>query len=118
MSAHVFDLHASRREPFDRLQIDLVPPESGVYVIYDLAGPVYAGRSRRDIRRRLRSHLDGSGNRNVALARRTGALQSLSFTYCCLPASEHADVERVLIASLGVAKYANLRREGLYEDEL
>jgi len=39
----------------------------------------------------------------------------LTFTYCLLPSTEQADVERLLIAALGVAKYANLRREGLYE---
>jgi hypothetical protein len=118
MSAHVFDLHPSKREPFNRQHVDTVPSASGVYVIYDLAGPIYAGRSRSDIRRRLRSHLDGSGNRNIALAKRIGALQSLSFTFCCLPSSAQADVERVLIASLGVAKFASLRHEGLYEEDL
>jgi hypothetical protein len=49
---------------------------------------------------------------------RIGASSSLTFTYCLLPPTEQADVERLLIAALGVAKYANLRREGLYEESL
>ena len=114
----MFKLDPSHRLPFDGKSIDAVPRGSGVYVIYDLAGPIYAGRSSVDIHRRLRSHFDGTGNRNLALARRVGARSSLSFIYCLLPTSEQADVERVLIAALGVAKFANLRREGLYEDSL
>ena len=114
----VFRLDASHRLPFDRTNINAVPRRSGVYIIYDLAGPVYAGRSSVDIHRRLQSHFDGTGNRNLALARRIGAGSSLTFTYCLLPSTEQADVERLLIATLGVAKYANLRREGLYEESL
>jgi hypothetical protein len=50
----------------------------------------------------------------LALARRIkDAGASLMFTYCLMPRTEQADVERVLIAALGVAKFANLRREGL-----
>ena len=114
----VFRLDASHRLPFDRINIDAVPHGSGVYIIYDIAGPIYAGRSRVDIHRRLQSHFDGTGNRNLALARRIGAGSSLTFTYCLLPSTEQADVERLLIAALGVAKYANLKREGLYEESL
>ena len=61
--------------------------------------------------------IDGDGNRNLAMARKVGGA-SLTFTYCVLPATEQADVERILIAALGVANFANLRREGLYEDQL
>jgi len=114
----VFMLDSSHRLPFDKTNVDAVPRSSGVYIIYDLAGPIYAGRSRVDIHRRLQSHFDGTGNRNLAAARRIGAGSSLTFTYCLLPPAEQADVERILIAALGVAKYANLRREGLYEDGL
>jgi hypothetical protein len=89
-----------------------------VYIIYDLAGPIYVGRSAVDIHSRLQSHFDGTGNRNLALARRIGASKSLTFTYCLLPSREQADVERLLIAALGVAEFANLRREGLYEESL
>jgi len=114
----VFNLDPSRRLSFDRKNIGAIPRGSGVYIIYDLAGPVYVGRSRVDIHSRLQSHFDGTGNRNLAFARRIGARSSLTFTYCLLPSSEQADVERLLIAALGVAEYANLRREGLYEEDI
>ncbi len=114
----MFKLDPSHRLPFDRASIKGVPRAAGVYIIYDLAGPIYVGRSRLDIRRRLESHFDGTGNRNVKLARRSGAGPSLTFTYCVLPDREQANVESILIAALGVAKFANLRREGLYEENL
>lgn len=114
----MFKLDVLDRKPFERSAVDQVPRRPGVYVVFDAAGPIYAGRSRVDIRRRLSAHVAGRGNRNLALARRLGAAGSLTFTYCVLPAAEQADVERLLIASLGVAKFANLRREGLYEEDL
>ncbi len=118
MKPFMFRLDPSERDPFDHLHVSQVPRTSGVYVIYDLAGPIYAGRSRVDIQRRLHSHLIGSGNRNIALATRIrDARSSLTFIYCCLPPGEQADVERLLIAALGVAKFANLRSEGLYEED-
>ena len=113
----MFRLDPARRDPFDYVHVARVPPESGVYIIYDLAGPIYAGRSSVNIHRRLLSHLNGTGNRNIAMARRVGAEASLSFTYCCLPAAEQQDVERILIAALGVGKFANLRFEGFYEQD-
>ena len=118
MNPFPFGLDPSLREPFDQIHVVQVPHLSGVYVIYDLAGPIYAGRSSTDIQRRLHSHLVGSGNKNLALARGVGAATSLMFTYCVLPCSSQADVERLLIAALGVANFANLRREGLYEEDL
>ena len=118
MLPRMFRLNPAKRDPFDARHIRAVPRQSGVYIIYDLAGPIYAGRSRVDIHRRLESHLKGTGNRNVAMACRVGAASSLTFTYCCLPAAIQADVESILIAALGVGKFANLRREGLYEEDL
>lgn len=114
----MFSLNPSHRLPFDRRNINAVPRTSGVYIVFDLAGPIYVGRSGVDIHRRLQSHFDGTGNRNLALARRIGAGTSLTFTYCVLPPGEQADIERILIAALGVARLANLRREGLYEKDL
>jgi hypothetical protein len=113
-----FRLVPSRRLPLDRKNLTVVPHGSGIYIIFDMAGPIYVGRSRVDIHRRLQCHFDGTGNRNIALARRVGAGSSLTFTYCALPISAQADVERILIAALGVANFANLRREGLVEAEL
>lgn len=118
MQPFTFRLNPADRLPFDYVQIDKVPHSSGVYIIFDLAGPIYVGRSRVDIRRRLLSHFNGTGNKNLALAKRIGASRSLTFTYCCLPATVQADVERLLIAALGVAAFANLRHEGLYEENL
>lgn len=111
----VLDPFPSERELFDAHHVREVPRSPGVYIIYDLAGPIYVGRSGEDIRGRLRKHLKGDGNKNIALAKRVGAAGGLTFTYCCLPKSEQVDVERFLIATLGVAQFANLRREGLYE---
>ena len=117
MTAFTFRLDPSERFPYDRDHVLEVPQTSGIYIIFDLVGPVYVGRSGVDIRRRLHNHLTGRGNKNIKLARRIGATQSLTFTYCCLPCSEQADVERLLIAALGVANFANLRREGLYDED-
>jgi excinuclease UvrABC nuclease subunit len=114
----MFHLDTSRRELFNAMNLAAVPRQPGVYIIYDLGGPVYVGRSRVNIHRRLHSHLYGTGNRNIAMARRVGGASSLTFTFCCLPAAEQATVESILIAALGVGNFANLRREGLYEEDL
>ena len=114
----MFTLNRAMREPFTAIHVAKVPRQAGVYVIYDLAGAIYAGRSGVDIHRRLYAHVTGSGNRNIALARRVGAGSSLSFTYCCLPKVEQRQVESLLIAALGVGKFANLRHEGLYEEDM
>ena len=81
----MFRLGPSHRLPFDRNNINAVPRKSGVYIVFDLAGPIYVGRSRIDIHHRLQSHFNGTGNRNLALAKRIGAGSSLTFTYCLLP---------------------------------
>jgi len=105
-----------QRQPFDRPYIDCTPEEPGIYIIYDLAGPIYVGRSGCNIRRRLQTHHSGSGNRNVAMAMRIGAGSSLTFRYCLLSKSEASLVEGVLIQELGAAEYANLRREQIPDD--
>ena len=105
-----------QRQPFERPYIDRIPEKPGIYIIYDLAGPIYVGRSGSNIRRRLQTHHRGSGNRNVAMAMRIGAGSSLTFRYCLLPKSEARQVEGILIQELGAAKYANLRREQIPDD--
>lgn len=117
MRPSTFRLKLTNRLPLNSQQINMVPRESGVYITFDLAGPIYVGRSRVDIRRRLLSHFSGTGNKNLALAKKVGGASSLTFTYCCLPVDAQADVERLLIAELGVANFANLRHEGLYEKD-
>lgn len=48
----LFEFPIDVRLPFTESNIKEVPAQSGVYVIFDLAGPVYAGRSSADIRKR------------------------------------------------------------------
>lgn len=108
--------HLSTRQPFDEGHVSRAPASPGVYIIYDLAGAIYVGRSGSSIRDRLYRHLHGSGNRNIARAVRVGAATSLSFCYCVTLQSVQRDAEAYLIAELGAAQYANLRRESLPED--
>ena len=104
---------------FNLANIGQVPRESGVYIICEPAGAFYVGRSGSDIRRRLFAHLTGSGSRNIKLARKIKEVAaSLTFTYALIPKSNQREVESFLIAALGTAKLANMRREGLYEDQL
>ena len=71
---------------FTRVNINKVPRQSGIYVIYEPAGPFYVGRSGSDIRRRLLAHLSGTGNRNVKIARKIIEVRdALTFTYALLP---------------------------------
>jgi hypothetical protein len=109
-------MQLSSRKPFEEKSIRMVPSGAGIYVIYDLAGPIYVGRSSVDIQGRLRLHFRMHGNRNVAWARQIGAGSSLTFAYCCMPVSVQREVEAVLIRHLGVASFANLRREACPED--
>jgi len=82
---------------------------AGVYVIHDLAGPIYVGRSRVNIQTRLRHHLRGTGNRVIAQALRVRASPSLRFEYQTMISVEQAEAQ--LIEALGSSNYANLRRE-------
>jgi excinuclease UvrABC nuclease subunit len=95
--------------PFDESHVDRVPAMSGVYVIYERAGPIYVGRSRVNIRGRLRHHLRGTGNRVIAQALRLGTGLSLRFEHQTMISVEQAEAQ--LIEALGTSKFANLRRE-------
>lgn len=100
----------STRRPFDVVRVSAVPCESGVYVVYDLAGPIYVGRSRVSIRDRLMAHVTGRGNRNLTLARHVGAAGSLTFSFLSgIVSVEQAEAQ--LIQALGVTQFANLRKE-------
>jgi predicted GIY-YIG superfamily endonuclease len=117
---HVFRLgvHPTQLPAFDFASINTVPEKPGVYIIYEPAGPFYVGRSGSNIRRRLLAHLNGTGNQNVKLATKIREVRmTLTFTYAVLPKANQAEVEAVLIASLNVAQLANMRREGLYEEQ-
>jgi hypothetical protein len=64
-------------------------------------------------------HLTGTGSQNVKLARKIKEVAaSLTFTYALIPRTNQREVESFLIASLGTARLANMRREGLYEEQL
>ena len=105
------------RQPFDEEHVASAPSSPGVYIIYDLAGAIYCGSSGSSIRRRLQSHLNGRGNRNIARAIQLGASGSLSFKYFRTAGQNtHRDAEAYLIRQLGVHKFGNLRREALPED--
>jgi hypothetical protein len=105
----------SQLPAFNKTNVDKVPNSSGVYIIYEPAGPFYVGCSGRDIQRRLLAHLNGTGNANVKLALKIrGGAPTLTFTYALIPHANHREVESVLIAGLGVTKLANMRHEGMY----
>ena len=117
---HVFNLGVPPNQlpAFNRDNVIAAPEKAGVYIIYEPAGPFYVGRSSCNIRRRLLAHLNSTGNQNVKLARNIKEVRpTLTFTYAVLPKANQSEVEGVLIASLGVAKLANMRREGLYEQQ-
>jgi hypothetical protein len=98
--------------------VNNVPKESGVYIIYEPSGPFYVGRSGSNIRARLNAHLTGHGNANVKLARKLREVApTLTFTYFLVPKESQREVESALIAFLGVARMANMRREGMFEDQ-
>jgi predicted GIY-YIG superfamily endonuclease len=107
--------HFVNRQPFDPRYIQTVPRHPGVYVIYDLAGPIYVGRSGTDVRARLESHFSMRGSRIIASARRAGVTSSLMFSYC-VPLSTQREVEAILMKEIGPIKFANLRQEALPED--
>ena len=112
-------IRPSQLPAFNLANIAKVPKESGVYIIYEPAGAFYVGRSGSDIRRRLLAHLAGTGSRNVKLARKIKEVAaSLTFAYALIPKTNQREVESFLIASLGTARLANMRREGLYEEQL
>ena len=100
----------SSRRPFDLVSVATIPHEPGVYVVYDLAGPIYVGRSRVSVRDRLVAHVTGRGNRNLRMATQVGASGSLTFSYLGGIASVE-QAEALLIRTLGVTRFANLRRE-------
>jgi hypothetical protein len=106
----------SERKPLDQVFLGKVPEQAGIYIIYDLAGPIYVGRSGSNIRRRLQAHSRGAGNKNIAMARDIGALDSLTFRFCVLSGNQARQVEGLLIEALGGDKYANLRRERIPDD--
>jgi hypothetical protein len=95
--------------PFCEAEVGLAPPLPGVYIIYDLAGPIYVGRSATSVRDRLQAHLARRGSGVIAQALCIGAGGSLMFEY--EPLISDAQAEAILIDKLGTHAFANLRRE-------
>jgi hypothetical protein len=100
-------------QPFRSDAVGQVPRRPGIYVVYDLAGPIYIGKSSTDVRGRLAAHLRGTGSRVLRWARRVGAGASLTFRYALLPPGSEHGAEAALIKALGTAHFGNLRRESL-----
>lgn len=118
--SHVFNLgvHPTQLPAFNLANVGRTPEKAGIYIIFEPGGPIYVGRSSSNIRRRLIAHLNNTGSQNVRLARKIKEVRhTLTFTYTVLPKANVAEIEGVLIASLGTAKVANMRREGLYEEQ-
>ncbi len=112
-------VHPSSLPAFTKENIDKVPERSGVYILYEPAGPFYVGRSSVNMRARLRAHCGGYGSRNVRLAMRIRQVaHSMTFTYVQLQPGCEREVEAVLIPMLGTTRLANMRHEGLYEVDL
>jgi hypothetical protein len=92
------DLHLDGLVPF-RLGWDIaVPRAGGVYLISDLRGPLYIGRTG-DLRRRYGQHYLGSHNDlvNKALDHPLG---EPSFAWAEIPTPDQPAVERRLIGAL------------------
>ena len=92
------ELHLDGLVPF-RLGWDMaVPRDPGVYLISDLRGPLYIGRTG-NLRRRYGQHYLGSHNElvNRALDRPLG---EPSFAWVQIPEADHPTVERQIIGAL------------------
>jgi hypothetical protein len=96
-----------KRQPLSLATVANIPRVPGVYIVYRRHVPVYVGRSRCDIRERLRRHVTGIGNRGIARAMQSNV--PLEVEYQWLNSPEQA--EAVLIRELGTASSLNLRRE-------
>lgn len=101
---------------FDLPSIMHVPEKPGIYIIYDLAGIIYVGKSGINIRRRLKSHWSRRGNQNIAMAMKIGAGSSLTFKFWELTGFQANQAEGILIRELGAINYANLRKEKITDD--
>jgi predicted GIY-YIG superfamily endonuclease len=91
--------------PFTVIFVNAVPAAPGIYVVYMNGAAFYVGRSRVDIRRRLKSHLKGNGNQKIARAPR----HTLQFEYCEMDSSEQAESQ--LMKQLKTGGLGNMRLE-------
>ncbi len=103
------------RLEFNEANLVSIPERPGIYIIYDVFGPIYVGRSGRSIQRRLWSHFKGRGNKNIAIAMASDARYSLTFSYWLLSVREAKRIEGILIIELGTILFGNLRNEAAYK---
>lgn len=75
-----------------------VPVRSGVYVVSDLRGPLYVGRTT-DLRRRFEEHLKGSHNRLLARAIDT-PVGTMQFQWITVEGKQTVILEAYLISNL------------------
>ena len=75
-----------------------VPRNPGIYLIYDLRGPLYIGKTS-NLRRRFEEHIVDSHNSALATALRNGFGEIL-FTWILVAPEELAEIERHAITTL------------------
>jgi excinuclease UvrABC nuclease subunit len=93
------DLNLADPVPLQRIRGFVVPDDPGVYLIHDLRGVLYAGRSI-CLRRRFAEHCEARGNELIALAQRS-VFGRLTFSWAFVPdARRRAQLERELISWL------------------
>lgn len=93
------DIDLAGPVPLQRIRGFVVPDDPGVYLIHDLRGVLYAGRSI-CLRRRFTEHCEARGNELIALAQRS-VFGRLTFSWTFVPdARRRAQLERELICWL------------------
>jgi hypothetical protein len=104
--------------PFTREVINGVGSEPGVYIVFDSAGPIYTGRSGKNIQERLIKHVTKRGSRTIKDIMRGGEGQSesLMFSYAYMRSGDERVAEAVLQKGLQGVKFGNRRQEKISED--
>jgi excinuclease UvrABC nuclease subunit len=97
----------SNKQPFNALNISLLPHFPGIYILYLQGRPVYVGRSRVSVKDRLNAHVKCRGSRKVAELVQMQRL--LDFECEEMMSPEQAEAQ--LIEMLGTTEYGNLRGE-------
>jgi predicted GIY-YIG superfamily endonuclease len=93
------DMDLAGPVPLQRIRGFVIPDDPGVYLIHDLRGVLYAGRSI-CLRRRFAEHCEARGNELIALAQRS-VFGRLTFSWVFVPdALRRTQLERELISWL------------------
>jgi len=80
---------------FNSDQIYFVPKKPGIYLVYDIRGVLYIGKTN-DLRRRCNEHYHGHNNRLLSLAI-ASPVGNLVFAWRQLHVSAQSEVEKNLI---------------------